>query len=237
MEASETDGNNKPRHSSEKRKGHHDLNTMVKDAVAKVAGDHKTTIVQQAIAKVAGKRRATQAVEETGAKSSIPKIQGREAAAASLESPGEKYQKSPTADAKTTKEVKDSIDAVVGKEAPNQAGRPILEEVATTPATPPPQNLEAQATDVGAIYARQGGGAPKGDDAASFYRDAAGGGDEYRGKNPADQFDESGNPLNAYANKEIYHSRSEGATGQRLASHGDEELSLSGRIQKMYHGH
>ena len=205
----------------------------ITEAVAAVAGNQKETAIQSAVSHVAGQKKAMRAVE---ASPSSKLIRARKEITLPVSKAFDStYQKQSGADAKSSKEVKNSIDSVVGRE-PIQAGRGVLDEVAEL-LTPPPQTLETAATDVFSVYTRGPQASLASKDPASFYRGAglmAMGSPEEMRRNPAGMRDESANPIQAYANKEVYHSRTDAATGQKIATFGNEETSLTGRIQKMY---
>lgn len=144
------------------------------------------------------------------------------------------YQ-SPSGQGKESKEVKASIESIASREPPGPAQTGALEDAAAAAPAPPPGNLEAVAAEILAAYQP-----PQqqrlGDEPLAAYRSLSSNplaGDEARRASMGLR-DENAGSLFAYANKDVYLSSKANAQGQKLGLFGTEELSLMGRIQKMY---
>lgn len=201
----------------------------VKEAVQEVADQPRRSAVKEAVSRVANLRRSNMSIEPVS-----PPHTNKAKAILGTQSINPKYQSSTT-EQKSVKDTATSLDSVVGKEAPISTPQ-ALEEVASSAPPPQSQNLEAAAADSAGAYARQSAANAPSEDPASFYRNLSGnpaslGGEGTSGFNPRD---ESAGPLQAYANRSVYQTRTDASTGQKLAALGNEELSLTGAIQKFY---
>lgn len=203
--------------------------TGIKEAVQDVANQPRHSAVTSAISKVAHQGRSRIAIESLSPKQSPTKK-----AFVVSQSTDPKYQPS-TPNSNSTKNNTASLDSIISKEAPLVPPQ-ALEEVALGTLASQPPNLESAATDIQGAYLSQTKNKGAGDDPASFYRNLSGnpaspGGEGSQG---FDSRNESAGPLQTYANRQVYQTRTDAATGQKIATLGNEELSLTGAIQKFY---